>query len=377
MADYAYTLESFPFDSDPDVTFDEDGYPIYDRAVGAKVMRTVFEKFFSDGVFPSPAGELEVDAGESGLTVKVGAGVGIIKGAWGVLSSPITLTLDEQVQGNTCYGIMLAYDENTEQRSISFRVAKGTPGATPQPPEPDRTTPGIYEYRIADVTLNSGATSVSASNVKNNKGTETWPYAAPFVDLDVGAIVHDAQAEAEEIVESLNDSANTSLENVQKFIADNMALVESALDGTTAGHLQNQIDELSESAINENSLNGRYFEFSSDTPEAPKKLSMKESSIGESELQTGSVTTEKINDGSVTMEKISQEVVDTSGGLASSDALFRTTNDVFELAYKLHLSDLESLDVDTIFEWSFEADATLNSGKWSGSYYYADKGTGN
>lgn len=298
MAEYAQRMESFPFDSSPDVEYDEDGYPIYDRAVGAEAMRRTFEKYFSDGVFPNPAEEMQVSAGDSGLTVKVSPGTCIIKGSMGTLLEEVTLTLDTAVQGNTVYGVMAAFDNNEDRRSVYLRVAKGTPG-TNEPPEPDRTTPNIYEYRIADVTLNSGATSVSAANVTNNKGTKVWPYAAPFVELDVSAIVLDARAEADEIVKKLDEDANTSLENVQKFISDNMELIESAIDGTVAGHLQQQIDDLRSSTLNADSLDPKYLALQKESPEAPELIGLVEKSVGTRELKDECVTAQKIDDAAV------------------------------------------------------------------------------
>ena len=52
-------VDSFPFDSRAD-GYDADGYPVYDRAVGASLLRSTFAKFFSDGVFPSPGDALQI-----------------------------------------------------------------------------------------------------------------------------------------------------------------------------------------------------------------------------------------------------------------------------------------------------------------------------
>lgn len=373
-------LDAFPFDSSPNLVYTNQGYPRGDRAVDAWTMRSTFRQFFSTGVFGTPANAFEISKG-TGLSVIIQPGMCVIEGGMGGISEksgPLTLTLGTgPAQGKTPYGIMLRYDDNSDVRGITVYAKKGTPGDSPVPPEPDTTSANVHELRLGYVIVPNGATDLSAATVTNEKGASVCPYAAPFVELDLDAIVRDAQSEADEVVARLNENANTSLENVQKFIADNMELIESALDGTTAGHLQNQIDELKESTLNEDSLNARYFEFVSDTPDAPEKLSMKESSIGERELQAASVGSDELQDGSVTMEKFDASAIDTSGGLASSDALFRTTNDVFELAYRLHLSSLDSLDVDTVFKWDFNADATLNSGQWNGTYYYADKGAGN
>ena len=121
-------VESFPFDSRAD-GYDADGYPVYDRAVGATLLRSTFAKFFSDGVFPSPGTALQISKG-SGLTVTIDPGVFIINGAMGgYLTDAHSVTLDTAApQGNVAYGIMLRYDENEQYRSCYIRVVRGCGG---------------------------------------------------------------------------------------------------------------------------------------------------------------------------------------------------------------------------------------------------------
>ena len=133
-------VESFPFDSRSD-GYDADGYPVYDRAVGASMLRETFKKFFSDGVFPSPGTALQISKG-SGLTVTIQPGIFIIRGAMGgYLTDAQSLTLDTAApQGNVAYGIMLRYDETEQYRSCYLRVVRGDAGSSPKPPAPVRSS---------------------------------------------------------------------------------------------------------------------------------------------------------------------------------------------------------------------------------------------
>lgn len=238
-------VESFPFDSRAD-GYDEDGYPVYDRAVGAGLLRSTFAKFFSDGVFPSPGTALQISKG-SGLTVTVQPGIFIIRGAMGgFFSDPRAITLDSAApQGNVCYALMLRYDENEASRSCYIRVVRGDAASTPQPPEPDRATPGVYEYRLGYVTVPTGATDLSGATVTNEKGLASCPYAAPFAEIDTDAVVADAKASAEESLTVFSEQLQTYYD-----------LVQSAVDGTTAGNLQNQIDRLKVAGLSEESVDG-------------------------------------------------------------------------------------------------------------------------
>ena len=231
MADTLKRVESFAFDSKAD-GYDDDGYPIYDRAVGASVLRDAFKQFFSDGIFGTPADALMVTKG-TGLSVSLAAGTFIINGAIATVQEPLTLKLaDSAPQGRTPYGIMLRYDENSTYRSCYIRVATGTPSSSPVAPSPETGTAGVKEYRIGWVDVPSGSTDLSGATVHDERGT-SCPYAAPFESIDIAAFFADLQTKGDEVFRSF-----------MTFLDANYELVESAIDGTTAGKLQNQINEL-------------------------------------------------------------------------------------------------------------------------------------
>lgn len=240
-------VESFPFDSKAD-GYDADGYPVYDRAVGALTLRTVFRQFFTDGVFGTPADALHISKGDGGLRVNVAPGVFIVRGAMarvGDGDEPVTLTLsDTPPQGNVAYGIMLHYDENDTAsigRSLSLVAVAGEASSSAQPPAPDQSTPGIFEYRLGYVTVPSGATDLSGATVTNEKGLEVCPYAAPFDTIDVSAIVEDARNQAQEVTDAF-------LVYAQQYYD----LIASAIDGTTAGMLMEMINNISAASFVDN-----------------------------------------------------------------------------------------------------------------------------
>lgn len=245
-------LESFPFDSKAD-GYDADGYPVYDRAVGARMLRKTFEQFFTDGVFGKPADALQIAKGESGLYITIKPGIFIIKGAMGgVIDDDLSILLDTAApQGNIAYGVMLHYDETDAAgigRSLSIRIVRGSASASPQPPAPDQSSPGVYEYRLGYVTVPSGATDLSAAVVTNEKGTGVCPYAAPFEEIDLSDIVEDARNQAQEVTDAF-------LVYAQQYYD----IVASAIDDTTAGYLMEMINNISAASFVDNvtlNLNG-------------------------------------------------------------------------------------------------------------------------
>ena len=279
-------VESFPFDSRSD-GYDADGYPVYDRAVGASMLRATFEKFFTDGVFPSPGDALQISKG-SGLTVNIQPGIFIIRGAMGgYLTDAHSLTLDTAApQGNVCYGIMLRYDENEQYRSCYIRVVRGDAASSPQPPAPDQSTPGVMEYRLGYVTVPTGSTDLTDATIHNEKGLEVCPYAAPFEDIDLSEVVNDAQVQASE-----------SLNAFLAFLQQNWDLVNSAIDGTTAGNLQAQINELENNALTTENIDNSTIVFEpTATSGGANRLQVNDLSIGTEHLKDKSVTQAKLGD---------------------------------------------------------------------------------
>lgn len=267
-------MQSFPFDSKFD-GYDSDGYPVYDRAVGASLLRETFSKFFSNGVFPSPGTALNIGKADSGLAVTIQPGLAIVNGAMGGIEGedPITLTLDtEPPQGNVCYSVFVRYDNTSDCRSLYFRTARGEPSSSPQPPSPDTGHPEVYEIRLGYVTVPSGATDLSSATVVNEKGLSTCPYAAPFEEIDVSGVIEDTKQSA---LDALND--------LESYIETNKEFIDSAIDGTVAGNLQAQINELSSQISNfdiSNSVDNVTIEYTKEYGDDSSKLRVRKGSIG-------------------------------------------------------------------------------------------------
>ena len=300
-----HTLDAFPFDSSPNLVTTEQGYRRGDRAVDAWTMQRTFAQFFSDGVFGTPADAFQIAKASSGLAVTIQPGMAIIQGGMGGIKDsdgPLVVTLDTAAAaGNVCYGIMLRYDNNSDVRSLGIRAVKGVAGSNPQPPAPDTSSAGVKELRLGYVTVPNGATDLSNATVTNEKGLDACPYAAPFEEIDLSSVTNDARV-----------SANEALDTFYEYIEQNKGLLDSALDDTTAGYLQQQITALQESLANidlSGTVDGVTIEYAKEPGEPEPKMRVKDSGI----------TTGKMADFNVTAIKLSADlqvkldVVDTDG----------------------------------------------------------------
>lgn len=211
---------SWPFDSDPNVTYDDLGYPILDRAVGAETLQKTFDKFFSDGVFSTS--DFRISAA-SGLSVSIQPGMCIINGGMaGWWDEPKVVTLSATApQWLTHYAIFLRYDNNDDMRGIYLRIDASAAGASV--PEPVSAA-NVTELRIGYVTVPANATDLSGATFHNEVGTRFAPVTTPLFNIDPVPILEDLRERADEAYQAYYD------------------LLISAVDGTTAGYLQAQID---------------------------------------------------------------------------------------------------------------------------------------
>lgn len=216
-------LESFPFDSRYD-GYDDNGYPVYDRAVGAYIMRNVFKRFFRDGVFSEDGYPFRITKASGGLAVTINPGTAIINGAMGTFDETTTLTLAEgTTAGVIKYAVFLRYDNNDEYRSIYLRTDASSAGG--DIPEPINEA-NVTEYRIGYITVPSNSTDLSGATVVNEVGTSSCPYALPLFDINPEEVLDDLKADAQAAYDKYYN------------------LLISSVDDTTAGYLQGQIDAL-------------------------------------------------------------------------------------------------------------------------------------
>lgn len=280
LPDGVTLVDAFPFDSNPELITDVNGYLAGDRSVDAWTMQNVFKQFFSDGVFGTPADALQIKKGASGLTVTIEPGMFIIHGGMGGIkedAGALTLTLDTQAAaGNVCYGIMLRYDNNPDMRGLGFRVVKGVASGNPVPPAPDTTSVGVKELRLGYVTVLNGATDLANAIVVNEKGSSVCPYAAPFAEIDLSDVTEDAR-----------NSAYEALSMLLEYFESYRDMVDAAIDDTEAGYLQEQITALQQQLQNfdlSGSVDDQTIEYAIKQGEVTPKLRVKSGGIEKGNL---------------------------------------------------------------------------------------------
>lgn len=197
-------MQSYPFTSQ--VTYDEQGLPLYDRAVDSEFLRAVFAAYFSDGIFYKPTNALQVVAG-TGLQVQVNPGICHIRGAMGIETETRTLTLEAAGTLPRIDTVVARLDISLAVRSIELYVVTGTPASTPQRPDLTRDAT-IWELGLADVAVEANSSTLTQSSITDTRldtercgvvaqtigSLDTAPY---FAQLTAAIAEHQDAAEAQ------------------------------------------------------------------------------------------------------------------------------------------------------------------------------------
>lgn len=231
-------MRSYPFTSQ--VTYDDEGLPLYDRAVDSAFLRNVFAKYFSDGIFYKPTNALQVVA-DTGMKVAVEPGCCHIQGAIGIEDSRRTLVVQASESLDRIDTVVARLDLSLAVRDIDLYVVKGTAAVSPQPPALTRdatvwelglanlfvakNTQTISQQRITDTRLDASRCGVVAQTIGE---LDTSPYFA-----QIQAALADIQQQAAAQLVRLEFDFDSWFDSLKGKLGD---------DPATA--LQAQVDDL-------------------------------------------------------------------------------------------------------------------------------------
>ena len=210
---------SFPWDS-------ENG----DREYAAEDFRRYYKSFISSGLFMAVSTNLQV-VENTGLTVKIKAGSAIIDGTKYDNEGEILVTLPTP---DGLYDridrVVITWDK--ENREISWGLLEGTPASSPTAPAIRRTT-DTKDYALADILVSAGTTEISQADITDKRmDSNVCGMALPWATLDTSALARQYEAWVAEAMASGDAEAQALLEEMRDI-----------LDGSAAGHLQNEIDD--------------------------------------------------------------------------------------------------------------------------------------
>ena len=215
-------MQSFPFTSE--VTFDDSGFPQFDRAVGSDVLRSILSNYYTNGVFGIGNNNSfkVVAAAGGGMSLTVQPGACLINGATGYNTEETRITLANGESQPRIDLIVLRLDDNKAQRSIRVEVIKGTPQSQPVKPTPVREG-AVYDLVLANVMVKANVSTITNADIADTR-----------LDKNVCGFVN--------AINNLN--LNTIYMQQITMFNDWFEGIKGQLSTDAAGNLQNQINSI-------------------------------------------------------------------------------------------------------------------------------------
>lgn len=213
------TLKSFPFDS-MEVLNNESGQMEDDRLYEAKIFRTYFAKFLSNGVYYGhykSLGENSMKVSiDSGLTIRIHEGCGIVNGADFELENDALLILERPASGERKDRVVIKIDDTLAVRNTQLYVKEGngTTSATLQRDE------NIYEICIAEITVKS------TSNLAETDIVDTRPNSTLC-----GIVNSLISVDGEELYQRFKDCIDEAAANLVRKDIDNIITSKNTFQG--------------------------------------------------------------------------------------------------------------------------------------------------
>lgn len=154
-----------------------------DRTYTAEEMGSIFDGIINNGVLPDYESALAVGASSpAAMNVTVAPGRAWFDHTW--THNDDTITLDV-ARSNASYPRIdiVVVETNKSTRTNSIKVVTGTAASNPVAPTPESTAT-VKQYVLAEVRVNTGATSITAANITDKRGSADCPFASIVEHLE-------------------------------------------------------------------------------------------------------------------------------------------------------------------------------------------------
>ena len=197
---------------------DSEGMPIFDRAETSELFRLLFAKLLTNGVLAKPADCFQVLAGDTGLTVKVRPGFGLINGAFAYDAAESTYELaTAPTQYSRIDRVVLRV--NYRDRLCEIIIKTGTAASSPVAPELIRPTSGdYYELSLATIRISTNMATVTQSAITDTRpDSSVCGYITQFIDsIDTEVFFAQFNAFYDEFVDKSDASYEEFLDMAQQ-----------------------------------------------------------------------------------------------------------------------------------------------------------------
>lgn len=245
--EYAYPIDSI-------VNYDGNGVPSFDRAVSSAILRKLYNQLFTTGIMLANDSTALQVVEASNMTVSVNAGFCNISGALKLFPDSRTLAVQASENADRIDTVVLRLNLNQDVRDIDLYVLKGESGANPSRPALTRND-SVYELGIADLYITSNITEIHQDHITDTRLDPARCGAISSVsEFDTSAFYDQIMADLAHF-KTVNEADFTAWMNAERSDFDTwFATIQDILDSDTAGHLQNEIEDLQSTKENKRTL---------------------------------------------------------------------------------------------------------------------------
>ncbi len=153
-----------------------------DRVYKAEQFGSLFDGLITDGVYQNWGSAFAVSVlSATSATLSVGTGRGWFNNTWLLNDAPLTVTLSAANATQPRWDALVIVADRTEGvRQTTIEVVQGSPAVSPSRPT-ITSTDTIKRYPLAYIYRVAAETSLSSSNVYDNRGHTTCPYVTSVV----------------------------------------------------------------------------------------------------------------------------------------------------------------------------------------------------
>lgn len=190
-----------------------------------------------EGVKTGSLNELEVFADSTGMQVKVKSGQAMVRGHYYQNTAEVTLTVTAADLSNPRIDTVLI-ELDPSANTIVLKVVAGTPGASPTPTALVQTDSGVYQFKLAEVLVATGAITIIAGAVTDGRtylGAFTGTVPGSAITGEITVATMDGDRLLNNIDTATISSANVTSLNVAAISDLTASAAElNVLDGITA-----------------------------------------------------------------------------------------------------------------------------------------------
>lgn len=243
----------------------------HDRLYDAIQVSSIFDGIIRDGIFSTIGDAMIVTSPEEGMYVNVGSGRAWFNHTWTLNDTLYPIEAEEaEVALDRIDAVILEVNSSVEVRANSIKFLKGTPSSNPIKPTLTHNAE-VNQYALAYVRITAGATTILQSNIENVVGTDETPFITGLMQqVSIETLLKQWEAEFNTYFRNFKNISTTEFNNwlatkVSEYTAW-FAQMQTDMDSNfnefdawfqrmkdqlsqdAAGHLQAQIDALSEAA---------------------------------------------------------------------------------------------------------------------------------